>query len=60
MCQQYRFRGYTHVFLASSRFPAFYLKCPAFLRISSWIRCAQDALRRLGNQFPVLCNDNSH
>ena len=30
-CQQYHFRVYTHAFLAPSRFPAFHLKCPAFL-----------------------------
>ena len=28
--------GVNSRFLAPSRFPAFHLKCPAFLRISSW------------------------
>ena len=52
--------------LAPSRFPAFHLKCPAFLRISRWKmpfmrRSAQRQVehRRLGNQLPVLGKANS-
>ena len=48
------------------RLPAFHLKCPVFLRISSWKKCALCALlsvkwnsEEIGNQLPVLGKANS-
>ena len=58
--------GVNSRFLAPSRFPAFHLKCPAFLAyfelekmhsMRSFQR--QVELRRLGNQLPVLGKANS-
>ena len=65
-CQHYRFPASTHAFLAPSRFPAFYLKCPAYfayfeLEKMHSMRSAQCRveLKRLGNQLHVLGKANS-
>ena len=55
--------GVNSRFFAPSRFPDFHLKCPAFLRVSSWKKCTLCALLRrlggVGNQLPMLGKGNS-
>ena len=44
-CQHYGTLPLSGVnFLAPSRFPDFHLKCPAFLRVSSWKTCILNSL----------------